>query len=307
MNYYEILGVSKDATMDEIKKQYRKLAVQYHPDKNPEGGDKFKQISEAYNVLSDETKRRDYDNRLNNNFQDEDLHSVFERMRRNFRNFGQQHNIHHKVVEIDITPIEAYSGVEKIINYNRLENCGDCSGNGGERITCSVCMGSGVTRKQFGTNMWTQIIEGNCDTCGGMGFQFKNLCNTCHGSGTKAVTDSIKVFIPRNVEGGSGLVIQGKGDFVDGRFGNLVLRVNIKSTDNFEKSGKDLYYTAFLSLEDLNKENLEIPHPDGTLTVKMPNEFNTKIPLRVKDKGYKTSPNGDLYIKLEVKFTKSKQ
>lgn len=307
MNYYEILGVSKDATMDEIKKQYRKLAVQYHPDKNPEGGDKFKEISEAYNVLSDENKRREYDNPLKNNFQHEDLSSVFERMRRNFSNFGQpNYSVHHKVVEINITPIEAYHGVEKVITYHRLENCGDCGGHGGERITCLTCGGRGATQKQFGTNMWTQIVEMSCETCGGMGYQFKNLCGGCHGSGTKAVMDTIKVFIPKNVDNLSGLIIQNKGDFVDGKFGNLVIRVNIKNSDNFEKVGKDLYYTLFLSLEDLNKENLEIPHPDGILSVKMPNEFNTKIPLRVKDKGYKTTPNGDLYIKLEVKFTKLK-
>jgi molecular chaperone DnaJ len=309
MNYYEILGVSKEATQEEIKKQYRKLAVQYHPDKNPEGGDKFKEISEAYNVLSDEQKRKHYDNSLNNRafgggvITDEDLQNLYRDMR-NFVNNSRPQGVN-KMITINITPLESYKGATKTVQFNRKDVCTPCNGSGGEREACKVCGGRGTIQKTFGTTMFTQIIEQTCHSCFGHGFQLKTTCEHCSGSGTKDILDEITLNLPPNLDNGHQLILQGKGDYFNQGYGNLLLVIKLEPSDNFEKNADDLIYTLYLKYDDLKKDSFTIPHPDGELTIKSPEEFNTKKPLRLKGKGYKSSNVGDFYIKLEVKFNKS--
>ncbi len=160
-DFYQILGVNQNATQDEIKKAYRKLAVEHHPDK---GGDenKFKKISESYDTIGDEKKRAQYDNQKRNPFANMGGggggFNPFEEM------FNQMHSqrkraVPDKIVEVVVGAVESYNGSEKNITYTRSHNCGGCNGTGGERINCGSCGGSGFITQQIGTGLFTQIIS----------------------------------------------------------------------------------------------------------------------------------------------------
>ena len=162
-DFYQILGVNQNATQDEIKKAYRKLAVEHHPDK---GGDenKFKKISEAYDTIGDENKRNQYNNQKRNPFANMGGggFNPFEDM------FNQMHSqrkraVPDKIVEVVVGAVESYKGSEKNITYNRSHNCGGCNGTGGERINCGTCGGNGFVTQQIGTGLFTQIIRQTCN------------------------------------------------------------------------------------------------------------------------------------------------
>jgi len=299
-DFYQILGVSENASQDEIKKAYRKLAVEHHPDK---GGDenKFKKISEAYDTIGDENKRSQYDNQRRNPFANMGGggFNPFEDM------FNQMHTqrkraVPDKIVEVVVGAVESYKGGEKSITYNRDHNCGGCNGSGGERITCSTCGGQGVITQQIGTGLFTQIIRQSCGSCGGRGFSYKTTCGICHGKTTTSNVETISIKLPNGIDEGQFLRVQGKGDFKDGMYGNLVVRIKIVPENNFEKSMDDLIYNAYFDLNSLKEDTVKVPHPLGEISIKLPGEFDTSKPLRVKNKGY--HGRGDLYIKLFVKF-----
>jgi molecular chaperone DnaJ len=299
-NFYQILGVNENASQDEIKKAYRKLAVEHHPDK---GGDenKFKKISEAYDTIGDENKRGQYDNQKRNPFANMGGggFNPFEDM------FNQMHSqrkraVPDKIIEVVVGAVESYKGGEKNITYSRNHNCGGCNGSGGERINCSTCGGQGVITQQIGTGLFTQIIRQSCGSCGGKGFSYKTTCGTCHGSTTTSNVETITIKLPNGIDEGQFLRVQGKGDYKDGMYGNLVVKVKIVPENNFEKSMDDLIYNAYFDLNSLKQDSVKVPHPLGEISIKLPGEFDTSKPLRVKSKGY--HGRGDLYIKLFVKF-----
>jgi DnaJ-class molecular chaperone len=299
-DFYQILGVNQNATQDEIKKAYRKLAVEHHPDK---GGDenKFKKISEAYDTIGDESKRNQYDNQRRNPFAGmggggfNPFEDMFNQM-----NSQRKRAVPDKIVEVVVGAVESYKGSEKNITYTRNHNCGGCNGTGGERINCSGCGGSGVITQQIGTGLFTQIIRQTCNSCGGRGFSYKTTCGTCHGSTTTSNTETISIKLPNGIDEGQFIRVQGKGDFKDGMYGNLVIKVKIVPENNFEKSMNDLIYNVYFDLDSLKDDNVKVPHPLGDISIKLPNEFDTSKPLRVKNKGY--GGVGDLYLKLFVKF-----
>jgi molecular chaperone DnaJ len=299
-DFYQILGVSENASQDEIKKAYRKLAVEHHPDK---GGDenKFKKISEAYDTIGDQNKRIQYDNQKRNPFANMGGggFNPFEDM------FNQMHTqrkraVPDKIIEVVVGAVESYKGGEKNITYTRNHNCGGCNGSGGERINCSTCGGQGVITQQIGTGLFTQIIRQSCGSCGGRGFSYKTTCGTCHGSTTTSSVETISIKLPNGIDEGQFLRVQGKGDYKDGMYGNLVVKVKIVPENNFEKSMDDLIYNAYFDLNSLKQDSVKVPHPLGEISIKLPGEFDTSKPLRVKSKGY--HGRGDLYIKLFVKF-----
>jgi len=299
-DFYQILGVSENASQDEIKKTYRKLAVEHHPDK---GGDenKFKKISEAYDTIGDENKRNQYDNQKRNPFagMGGGGFNPFEDM------FNQMHTqrkraVPDKIIEVVVGAVESYKGNEKTITYERNHNCGGCNGTGGERVNCSSCGGSGVITQHIGTGLFTQIIRTHCGSCGGRGFSYKTTCGTCHGKTTTSSKETVSIKLPHGIDEGQFLRVQGKGDFKDGMYGNLVVKVKTIPENNFEKSMDDLIYNAYFDLNTIKQDTVKVPHPLGEISIKLPGEFDTSKPLRVKNKGYHS--RGDLYIKLFVKF-----
>ena len=302
-DFYQILGVNENASQDEIKKAYRKLAVEHHPDK---GGDenKFKKISEAYDTIGDENKRSQYDNQKRNPFANmggggfnpfEDMFNQMHTQRRR--------SVPDKVIEVIIGALESYNGSDKTINYVRESKCGGCNGNGGERINCTTCNGEGFILQRIGTGLFVQVMRQTCGSCGGNGFTYKSTCGTCHGKTTVKTNETVSVKLPHGVDDGQFLRLQDKGDYKDGLYGNLVLRIKVREENNFDKSGDDLIYNAYFNLNELSKDTLDISHPQGNLSIKLPKTFDTSKPLRVKSKGYHS--RGDLFIKLFVKFDRS--
>lgn len=302
-NYYEILGVSENATQEEIKKAYRKKAVEHHPDK---GGSEelFKQIASAYDTLGDENKRKDYDNRKNNPFEGfggggfnpfEDFFggSIFKQRKR---------TAPEKLVELNVGVVESFNGVDKTITFIRNHGCNTCNGNGGDRNKCNICNGEGAISVRQGTGLFVQITRHVCNGCGGRGYNITNPCHSCGSSGVIPSTESISIKIPPSVDDGQIFKIGNKGDYFNGSYGDLLIKINLTPQNNFEKSGNDLIYNLFYGIEDLRKDTVIIPHPMGDLTINLPQEVDTSKPLRVKSKGFRTNGQGDLFIRQYVRF-----
>jgi molecular chaperone DnaJ len=306
-NYYEILGVSKDATQEEIKRAYRKLAVQYHPDKNPEGAEKFKEIAVAYETIGDETKRQEYNNRLNNPFAGnggmsyEDLiNQMFGGQRNSTFNGNQRRkSAPDKIVKVQITPIESYKGSDKTIHYMKDNQCGVCKGTGGEQQGCGTCGGAGFQIKTYGTGFMVQQVRTACPTCAGRGYTLVHKCYGCNGNGVKPTAHEVSIKIPVGVDSGQYLKLVDLGDFRNGEYGDLVIQIEVVAQDGFEKMNNDLIYNLFLSLEEAQQDKYTIPHPEGSLIMSASKTFDTSKPLRLRGKGYQ---GGDMYVKLNVKF-----
>ena len=298
-DYYKILGVDKKSTKDEIKKAYRSLSKKFHPDVNPEGGERFKQIAEAYDVLSDDKKRQQYDNpnpfgNRGNPF--EDIFNGFNQQRR-------KPEAKNKVIKIQVTPLESYFGVNKPVTFQNNTTCNTCAGSGGKKNLCQTCKGSGNIRQKIGSSFFTQVIDTPCVKCNGTGHIMIDPCFNCGGIGVKQNIEQIGVDIPKNINNGDHLRIKGKGDYTPNiGYGDLILQVEVINEDGFEKINNDLIYTKKVTLSDLLLNKLILlPHPDGDLNLRIP--LNTELikPLRLRGKGYK-SPNyvGDFYIKINV-------
>jgi molecular chaperone DnaJ len=302
-NYYQILGVEESATQDQIKKSYRKLAKDNHPDV---GGDeeKFKKIAEAYDTLGDENKRNEYNYRLKNPFAGGGMghDDLFAHMFNQTFGGRQQNRVHDLIIDTELTVFESYLGSEKEITYKRKLKCEPCDGNGGDKSVCPVCGGNGVITRQMGSGMFVQMVQTACNNCHGSGKITINPCYSCHGSGSKEELKTVKVQLPKGIDEGQFIRLQGIGDFRDGNYGNLVVRIKMVSVDNFEKYGPHLVYNAYFTLEDLNKDSFDIPHPDGVLKLKFPKTFDTTKPLRVKSKGFKGEVIGDLLVNQHVRF-----
>lgn len=304
-NFYQILGVSENASSDDIKKAYRKLAKENHPDT---GGDEntFKKISVAYDTLGDEEKRRQYDNQLKNPFGSfGNMEDMFNQMFSNRRGSQNTRRVHTSNITVNIGVLDSYRAGKHTLSYRRQSMCDPCSGSGGEKRTCPTCGGTGSVVRQVGSGIFVQLIQMACDGCGGTGSKLISPCFMCSGVGSKPEMKSIDISIPHGVDNGQFLRLQGMGDFKNGVYGDLVIRIDLKTQDGFEKIDNHLIYNAFLSLEDLQSGNLIIPHPDGSLNVKMPKKVDTSIPLRVKSKGFRVDTVGDLLINQYVKFERS--
>jgi len=298
-DYYKILQVNKDASQSEIKKAYRKLSKQYHPDVNPEGEEMFKEIVHANDILSDITKRKEYDNP-----------NPFGKGGNPFNMYQDMANAHmrqrkpttkDKMVKVTLTPEESYLGVDKEITYKAKESCVLCTGTGGSKKVCTSCAGRGVHRQKMGTGFFTQVVETICPTCNGSGNMIIDPCLKCNGIGSTDTFKTIKVTIPKSVDTGDFLRVRGKGDYINNIQGDLLVQINLIKSQ-YEKVGRDLIFQLMITpIEMILSDKFKIPHPNGELQINLPETLSTEKPLRVKSKGFVTPTGiGDFYIKVGV-------
>ena len=308
-DYYKVLGLNDKATEEEIKKSYRQLAKEFHPDKNPDGGEKFKEISEAYEILSDPQKKSEYDHQKNNPFAGSRKHNPFNdpfSMFNDFFNMGQQQKrAPEKIIDVPVTIFESYLGIEKNMQYVRRKVCETCNGKGGDKTTCSQCSGRGKVAFKTGTGFFGQTIVQTCNMCKGSGTIYIRTCETCNGECSQNHKESVTFKIPHGVDHGEMLRLRQMGDYFEGSVGDLIIRVNLIEENGYHKEGEDIVYDITLTINDLMKGEFNVNHPDGVITIKIPEIFNTGTPLRVKSKGFRRNSIGDFYINTEVKIDRS--
>ncbi|MAG47308.1 molecular chaperone DnaJ [archaeon] len=330
-DYYEILGVNKDSSKEEIKKAYKKLAKKYHPDlnKEEEASEKFKEISEAYAVLSDDDKKQTYDNYGHDGFDQRysqedifrgaDFDSIFQDIFRGQGGFGgifdnifgggrQRTKGNDLSFNLEISFKEAALGVKKKIKLPKKVKCEDCEGTGaknGKLTTCNVCKGNGqvrrVTRIAFGA--FTQVST--CYNCKGYGKMAKEKCGSCKDGLIEKVKE-ITINIPEGVDDGNTLRVENEGEEVRGlEAGDLYVVINVDEDDVFERKGSDLFLDYYISFpQAVFGTTLSVPTLKDKIKVKVPSGTQSGTVFRVKDSGVKNLNgygSGDLYVKTNVK------
>jgi len=334
-DYYEVLEVSKSATKDEIKKAYRKKAIKYHPDKNPDNPEaeaKFKEASEAYEVLSDEQKRSAYDRFGHKGvggaggFQGggfEDIFSQFSDIfggndpfdsmfsgggRRRQRRRGQRGSDIR--IRLNLTLGQINGKVHKKIKLPRQVACEACSGTGAENgtafTTCPTCNGSGEIRQQAGGGFFQQIVVSTCPTCNGEGRIISRSCNVCNGQGRVEKEDIVSVEIPAGVQEGMSISVRGRGNagLRGGSPGDLIIQIFEEPHDDFERDGDNLIHELFISFPDAALgTQVEVPTLDNPVRIKIAPGTQAGKMVRLKGKGL---PNingygkGNLLIHINV-------
>jgi molecular chaperone DnaJ len=302
-DYYKILEVEENASDEDIKKSYRSLSKRFHPDVNPDGAEKFKEINEAYEVLGNGEKRQQYNQRKNNPYAGSNFEDMFSQMfgggGNGFRQQPRRKSAPDKIVRVQISPVESFLGTDKTINYFRDIHCNSCGGAGGEQQACHTCGGVGYQVKTFGTGFMVQQVRTVCNTCGGKGYTLVHKCYYCDGRGTKPNTHEIKINIPVGADSGQFLKLQDAGDFKNGEYGDLLIQIEVVPKDGFEKMNNDLIYSLTLDIQGIQQDKFTIPHPDGELVVQAPKIIDTSKPLRLRGKGFL---DGDMYLKLILKY-----
>ncbi|MDR1590550.1 MAG: molecular chaperone DnaJ [Puniceicoccales bacterium] len=341
IDYYDLLGVSKNASAEEIKKAYRKMAIKYHPDKNPgdkSAEEKFKQVSEAYDVLNDEQKRAAYDRYGHDAF--DPNRAGFQSERRSggggfqdpfdiFREaFGGDGGIFGDLFggrakrrstqqdgadlryDLEISLKEAFTGVEKLLRYDRHVGCTHCGGTGSEKgsqpETCLTCHGSGVLTMSQGFFAMRQT----CPDCNGTGMKIVNPCRACQGAGCIEETTKTKIKIPAGVTHGMKLRLNGFGEsgVRGGRGGDLFVVVFIKNDKQFERDGDHLHCTLSIpfTLAALGGE-INIKTIDGEAVLQIPAGTQPDAILRMRGYGmpsFSTNNRGDQLVHIGIEVPK---
>ena len=340
-DYYEILGVEKGASKEEIKKAYKKLARKYHPDvsKEDDAEKKFKEINEAAGVLLDDQKKQQYDTYGSadgpqgfggfgggGGFNPQDfginIDDIFEQF--GFGGFGgggsrrqgasRQQKDTRVYAQTEISLEDVYFGVEKDISIQRDEKCDSCNGKGAEDpsdvTTCSTCNGSGIVIETQRSILGSIRTQRPCSTCHGTGKQIKNPCKSCHGEGSKSKPETVTIKIPKGIESGVTLRVQGKGsyDSQTSSYGDLYLKIYVKQDKEYDVDGSDLYKNLEINfIQAILGDEIEFKHFDKTLSVKIPEGTQSGSILRLKGKGlpyFNYDSKGDLYIKVNVDIPK---
>ncbi|WP_404425283.1 molecular chaperone DnaJ [Nibricoccus sp. IMCC34717] len=344
-DYYELLGVTKSATEDELKKAYRKKAVQYHPDKNQ--GDKqaeemFKKVSEAYEVLKDPQKRAAYDRYGHAAFQQGGaagprggaggggFHDPFDIFREVFGGGGggggggifdeffgggggggSNRDGSDLRYDLEITLEDAARGLEKEINFRKAVTCERCDGSGAEpgtkRVTCPTCRGAGQIRRSGGIITFTQP----CPTCGGSGSKIEKPCSGCRGEGRVAKTTKLNVRIPAGVDSGSRLRSAGNGEagLAGGQPGDLYIVISVADHEIFERQNDDLFCEIPIkfTLATLGG-TIEVPTLSGKASLKIPAGTQSGTTFRLKAKGIpnlRSGNPGDQLVRVHVEVPTS--
>ena len=324
-DYYEVLGVQKNATADEIKRAYRKLAVKYHPDKNPgdkEAEEKFKEAAEAYSVLSDADKKAKYDQfghagvdgstpdfsqgfgNLNDILNDL-FGGAFGGGFGGFSGFGgefgggqRQQRVYKGRdirVRVKLTLEEIAKGVEKEISIEKSVPCHECGGKGAKNSsdikTCPACNGTGQVQRVVNSFLGQTVTYSTCQQCGGEGKIISNPCRSCGGTGLVRKRETIKVKIPAGVEAGMQLTIQGQGHAAknNGINGDLLVVIEEQEHPNLKREGSNLYYTKIISMPDaILGAEVEIPCLDGPYKIKVDAGTQSGTVVRLRNKGLPT-------------------
>ena len=328
-DYYDVLGVQKSSSPEQIKAAYRKLAVKHHPDKNPgdkASEEKFKEASEAYHILSDKERKQNYDNfghaafenggggrggfgnfDFSSNFSDifEDFFSEgFGGGRRSRKSNFRGSDLRY---DLSLTLEEAYAGKKENIKFSTSEKCNNCNGSGskpGHDVgSCSMCGGHGQVRSSQG--FFT--VQQTCPQCSGSGEEITNPCNDCSGQGKKQASKKLSVTIPKGVDDGTRIRLAGKGEAGSrgSGSGDLYLFINVYSHDLFKRSDENLFFECPISIADAALGTaIEIPTIDGgKAKIKIPAGTQSGKQFRLRGKGMpymRGSGTGDLYVQVNT-------
>jgi len=330
-DYYEVLGISKDTQINEIKSQYRKLALKFHPDRNKssEAAEHFKEISEAYAVLSDTKKRQLYDQHghagvdgrystedifRGAGFNFDDVGSIFENLfggrGQGFGGFGRQRGsdlLHETFVSLE----DVLNGKRMDLDLQKNVDCPECNGSGcfpgTSKTKCSDCDGQGQVRISRNMGFSTFVTVQPCRKCSGRGMMIEKPCKKCKLGKVKG-TKHISFELPAGIDNGD-YVISGEGESIpDGVSGDLIIRVNVQPHPKFKRDGRDIFYDTQLSMIDVSLgKNLEVPTLEGfsKITVEPGSQPNTIIKLKGKGlqgRGFRS--RGDQYVRLVVNIPK---
>lgn len=338
-DFYDVLGVSKNASKEDIKKAYRKLALQYHPDKNPgdkDAEEKFKEAAEAYEVLSDEQKKSAYDRfghagvggAASGGYSARGFEDIFTQFNDifsegspfgDFFNSGSSGRTRRKRrgtpgsdlrISLKMTLEEIATGKEKKIKINRYVSCNTCGGSGAESgtsfHTCPTCGGQGELRQQAGGGFFQQIVVTTCPTCQGEGRIISQACKTCEGHGRTMQEDVVSVKIPAGVQEGMMISIKGRGHagLRGGAPGDLIVQIEEKPSEIFERDQDNIIYQLFISFPDAALgTTVEVPTLSGKATFPIAAGTHSGKVVRLRGKGL---PNingygtGDLLVHVNV-------
>ena len=330
-DYYELLGVQKGATEEELKKAYRKKVVQHHPDKNPgnkQAEEMFKKISHAYEVLKDPEKRAAYDRYGHAAFEGAGagaprgpgggFHDPFDIFREVFgqqggggRGGGGGQDGSDLRYDLEITLEDAAKGAEREISFRKHVACEHCDGTGAEpgskRVTCPTCRGAGQVRRSGGIITFTQT----CPTCAGSGTKIEKPCSVCKGDGRTLKTTKLNVRIPPGVDNGSRLRSSGNGEagVAGGQTGDLYIVISVKEHELFERQGDDLFCEIPIkfTLASLGG-SIEVPTLFGKASLKIPTGTQSGTTFRLREKGMPSlrgGKQGDQLVRVHVEVPQS--
>lgn len=336
-DYYEVLGVSKDTPASEIKAQYRKLALKFHPDRNKssESGEHFKEISEAYGVLSDPEKRKVYDQQghsgVDGRYSSDDIFegargdfsdlfgrtggfdSIFESIfgRNGGSSYGQQRGSD-ILYETSVTLEDVLHGKKMEINLQKEIQCQICNGSGCKPNTkknkCTACNGQGQVRKTRTMGYASFVTVETCSACKGQGSIIQTPCSECKGHGRKKGIKKISFDIPPGVDSGDYTVQQEGNEVPSGINGDLIVRIRVQSHPKFKRDGMDIFYDQDVSMIDatLGRE-ITIPTLEGTEKLKVESGSQPNMIIKLKGKGVphmNSKSRGDQYIRIIVNIPK---
>ncbi len=335
-DYYEVLGVSKDATDEEIKRAFRKLAKEYHPDVNKEAGaaEKFKEIGEAYSVLSDKNKRAQYDQfghaafdgangGTGFNMNDIDLEDILSSVfGRGFSSFGEGFSSftggfgrgrerktrgEDLLMRIKLTFEEAVFGCKKDIKIDVSEVCSNCNGKGGfDEVSCTSCGGRGYIVDEQRTLFGMMQTQKTCPTCRGKGKTYKTICKDCHGEGRVVKNKTLTITVPEGVDTGYQLRLSGKGAASrnGGENGDIYLEFIVEDHKFFERHEDDIYLEVPITITDAIlgcKKEIPTLSGNGYIEIKPGTQNYTKLKLKGKGiKNVNTNKYGDMYVVVNV-------
>ena len=329
--YYELLKISKNASKSEIKKAYRKKAMKYHPDKNPDDNDAeemFKEINEAYQVLSDDQKRQIYDRHGKAGLEGhgggqrhsgfggfEDLGSVFEEMfgggfgggqRREKKSYN--YNLDTEV-RVNLQFNEAIFGCKKEIKFKYKTACNSCKGTGaknGKLSSCGTCNGAGQVHMRQGFMTFAQT----CPTCNGAGKSVKDKCNSCSGLGYEQKDESFEVSIPEGINSGNRMRVSNKGNIAPNKTrGDLYVNINVLEDENFVRHDDDIYIELPIFFTQIALgANITVPGIRGELELKIPKNTKDKEQFTFRNEGVKDvngGRKGNFIVQINIQYPKS--